>query len=426
MRKITRYEHEKLLYKDEDVCGTDTRLKERLSDDLGRIHSKKENEKYFSLIYNGVKFNSYVGLIQTRDFSISILPKAGFESLNQEEENAEEKQNEHNSIFKIFIELLVFCGHLRKAPRLFNIKTTYKNYENSLAELFIISFLDEVEDILDYGLLRGYKTVTKNNSYLKGKLNISDHISQNITKGNMQFNVTYQTYQYDNNYNSILYMALEYICSSTQFKRHQYRAQSLLLKFPKLKKINIHTVSLSKYTSDRRLYKYHIALEIAYNLLVSSITSHSAGKESFTILYNMNVLFQEYIYKLARKTGKHAVINQKRLFWKSTKGEKIERNIKPDIVVFKDADREKVDYIIEVKWVNPDDKSISRTYLSQIYTYSKIYENCPVYLMYPKTLESKNINGEFQSDEKPKIKSGIRYCNLVTNGKLNKEICEIT
>jgi|GEM_PF-2840621 5-methylcytosine-specific restriction enzyme subunit McrC len=406
MKQIEIREHEKLLFKD----YLDYKY---LNADLNKIYKTKDIEdKFFQTIPDGVKFKSYVGLIQTRDCTISILPKTGFEGLDKDKDK----------IYKLFIDLLVFCGHLRKAPKLFCITPEGNKGHNSMLDLFILSFLDEVEDILHFGLLRGYKTITENNTYLKGKLNVSQHISQNMGSGSNRFNVTFQTYHFDNDFNRLLYMALQHIAQEPKFKRYQSHANQLMAKFPGLSHKAVEKISMVKLLSDRRIEKYHVALEIAYNLLNQSNPAPSKGNDSFTILYNMNTLFQEYIYKLARHNGYNAVINEQEIFWSSLDNKESVK-IKPDVVLY---EGDKATKILEVKWVDWDKSSINRGYMSQIYTYSKVYKNIPVFLVYPKPNDKDPmaINGTFKIENELAM-GGIRFQSLVdstqSKPQLNKK-----
>lgn len=184
----------------------------------------KNNENFLSFKHkNTLKAKNYVGIIQTKSGTLEILPKCtnldsyknSTDSLNVAKEKLKNAYviNDKNELFVRF-SYSQDCKLLKdiKAKDFKNIKikkwrsfafnpktlliNMLKTLKNSpfkksqisslqiskmpLLEIFIAMFLDELDEIYKKGLKKDYISIEENRNFLKGKLQFSEHLKQNL------------------------------------------------------------------------------------------------------------------------------------------------------------------------------------------------------------------------------------------------------
>ena len=127
----------------------------------------KTKEKFFSVGNKRIKFNNYVGVIQVKNLTIEILPKAD----DQGEEKAS-KDKWHNAL----IIMLKECK-LIKLNTISNAKLKLKSA--SILDLYYDLFLSETEIVFKQGLRKNYRSIEENLNKVKGKILFTNHIRKN-------------------------------------------------------------------------------------------------------------------------------------------------------------------------------------------------------------------------------------------------------
>ncbi|MDR2582865.1 MAG: McrC family protein [Fibromonadaceae bacterium] len=385
---ITVFEHQSLKIDD---------LKLRKALEIFR--SDKKDFPYYSLIHNGVKFNSYVGVIQVGKTIIEILPKA-------------DKNNDENKWRNILIGMLrtVYDFDV-KAPT----QSSLKIKPNSILELYFEVFVKEVEYLLHTGLSKQYIKIENNLNSLKGKILFSKHIQKNLIH-KKKFFVNYTTYDKEHILHKLLYKTLKLLQKINTNPALQSKICALLLNFPEMPDIKVTENTFNKITYSRKTEAYRNAINIAKLLLLNYHPDIRGGSNSvLAIMFDMNKLWEEFVYKSLRKhlgnKGYEVKEQVSKLFWES-------RKIKPDIVIKKDNEY----WILDTKWKILDDnaKDINDNDLKQMFVYSLYFDAPKVALVYPTGRSYKNdsIKGGF---EKIPNETNNRACDLIFI-EVNKDI----
>lgn len=367
MRIFQVYEHETIMVGDmRNGVSFDQKHFVNLSERLG----KKDDSAFpfYSLVKyrqkDGIKFRQYVGAIQVDDLTIEILPKTDRGTGGQDWKS-----------------VLLFM--LSKVHRL-NISSETlapQHLRNStILDFIVLRFLNETETILHQGLIKTYREQSENLPSLKGRLLFSDQVSKNLVHKE-RFFVRHTVYDRSHVMNKILRQTLSLIADASSNTISRQRAAAFLDSFPELERINVDEQLFSRLSYDRKTQRYRDAMSLAELILFNNMPDLSSGrKDTFALLFDMNRLWEEFVYMTLRKhlSSQFSVNAQvKKRFWES-------KVIKPDIVLRELADKKRV-FILDTKWKQPDGMYPADGDLHQMYVYYKYFGAEKVALLYPST-----------------------------------------
>lgn len=375
-------------------------------DALVRYNEQYDN-RYFTPIYKGIKFSQYVGVIQVGKLTIEILPKA------------DNLKNNHAKWHKGLIGMLKVCRYLKLEG---STEANLKLQNANLLDLYIYTFLKEVELLLHQGLIKKYRLVQENSSALSGSLQFQKHISKNLVHKE-RFYIQHQTYDKVHLLHQILQAALSIIPTISSNNDLQDKIGRILLAFPKLPKRKINAPLFETIHLDRKTLHYQKALDLAKLLLLNFNPDLKSGQTNvLAILFDMNRLFEEYLFRiLKKKKGIVVKAQRSKYFWENKK-------IRPDIVLIKDGQT----FVLDAKWKMLQTAKPSDADLKQMYVYHQYWDALTTLLVYPKTNNLETISGKFRSpiqgtaeNKQTKLSCKLLFVELVDkHGHLRKEVAK--
>jgi 5-methylcytosine-specific restriction enzyme subunit McrC len=375
-RSIQVFEYEKLTLH-EDWRGR--KLEQRELDKLLEFNDNNKNN-YFTAIRDGVRFKNYVGVIQIGGLTIEILPKA---------DKNKSEDDDYEAWHGALLNMLKICKHI-------NVKSvseaSLKRKHNSLLDLYFEMYLDEVQSLLRMGLIKQYRRDSSNVLALKGRLDFNKNIQQNLIHQE-RFYTEHQIYDYENLINQILLKGLSILGDLTYDSQLKDRILQLRANFPDIKEIPIQKHHFDKVKENRKTASYTRALQIAKMIILNYSPDIKSGQENMlTLLFDMNKLWEEYIYRMLLRSKRDDItisFQNQQNFWEG-------RTIRPDLVLTKKTSGEDETYIIDTKWkvLNATKPKPSDDDLKQMYTYNMYWDAKKSMLLYP---NSKSINEEFGS-----------------------------
>lgn len=368
---ITVFEHEKLFF---NLKNEQEKL---LHNALELYHGNQT--PFFKLLRNGVQFNEHVGIIQIGKTTIEVLPKA--------DKSGEEKWRN------------LLIGMIKTVWG-FDVKSTgsslLKLKSNSILELYFELFISELEYLLHRGLIKRYRKNEGNQTSLKGALQFSKHITQNLVHKE-RFYVKYTQYSNEHTIHEILFKTIKLLAHTSSNPLLKGRIGALSLNFPEMKDIKVNESSFNKIVFDRKNQHYQTALEIAKLLLLNYHPDIIKGRNDvLALMFDMNSLWEQFILvTLKRKLKSHHVSAQvTKSFWKSISGNS--SKMRPDIILKCKESQE--NYVLDTKWKNLNGYNPSPEDLRQMYVYHLFYQAKKVALIYPSDQHSIQRGNYFRSE----------------------------
>lgn len=371
-------------------------------------YNESHKNKYFTLIYQGIQFKQYVGVIQVGELTIEILPKA-------DRDNKPDKSKWHG----VLLDMLKVCKYL-KTESISNARLKLKS--SNLLDIYIEHFLFETEKIVRKGLVKKYTKRQSNQNSLKGSLQFQKHFTANLVHKE-RFFVEHQVYDTEHLLHQILNEALLIIPNISRNPNFIDRIKRLQLLFPELARLKISDIHFEKIRLNRKTEHYQFAFAIARMLLLNYSPDVMSGRQNvIALLFNMNGLFEEYVFqKLKRVEELDVHRQQSKEFWE-------DRKVRPDIVVFKDE----ITYVLDTKWKVLPKAVPSDSDLKQMYVYNQYWNSPKTILIYPQVYGFPTKVGHFKhASNSENISMG---CDLVfvdildesgrLNGGLGEDIFE--
>jgi 5-methylcytosine-specific restriction enzyme subunit McrC len=406
-RLIQVFEYEKLtLFANDNLFGY--KLTQSELDKLYEFNDTSNNI-YFTAIRNGIKFKSYVGVIQIGSQTIEILPKA--------DRNISKDPTEYQLWSKALLKMLAYCNYIKvDSVSEANLHQRY----HSIIDLYFDLYLNEVSRLTHQGLIKKYRHKAENSGAFKGRIIFGKHIQQNLIHQEQTY-TSHQVYDYEHTINQILLRALSILNTLDIHSRLKDRIARIKLDFPEINEIAINKNHFEQVTINRKTLGYEEALKIAKMIILNYSPDIRSGHENMiALLFDMNKLWEEYVYRmLIRVKGDKYIVKfqDPKKFWEN-------KIIRPDLVV----ERKLLDgtlqyYIIDTKWKVITDSSPSGNDLQQMFTYNLYWNAEQSLLLYPRTHIESDISGSFHKKILEDNRCKIGFVSVLDEeGSLDLEI----
>lgn len=265
----------------------------RVFKQINKLYSKKSNEEdaVFRIYGNQIKTKQFVGIIKVGNQTIQILPKLISLKANLSAEKA------NSEIIKNLLFMLKYTKKLDiKETDLANLK---KN--NDLFEVIIYLFAKNLLEQLKFNLIKNYELKKDNLSYLKGKIQFSKQIKHNLINRS-KFYCEYDEF-IDNNLLNQIFKAT--IIKLIKFTKSNDNYKLLIncneilsdISLKKIKEKDLEKVKFTRFNAD-----YKPSFNLAKLLLFgNSVELSSKDINTFSILFDMNKLFEEFIAEFIHK-----------------------------------------------------------------------------------------------------------------------------
>ena len=389
-------------------------------DDKGRQFKEleefhKNNSDFFEYVNSHTlkSKGNYVGLIQTKSLVLEILPKV-YTSSNDEQNSRD-----------IFLNMLLKINDIPQAKD--GTNASVDTHEMNIFEVFITLFVNHVDEMIRKGIKSDYITVEDNLNYLKGKIQFSNHIRYNLAHKE-KFYVEYDEYIEDRVENRLLKTCIDFLLDKSTNSDNQSRLRQQLFFFDEVSySTNIEYDLSCVQNIHRGMEHYELPLKFTEIFLTNqSFTPIKGDNKAFSLLFQMNIIFERYVAKLLENCSlvvslETAMKGKYNLLTENNRNKK-KVSIEPDYIMNKDV-KNKNTIIGDAKWKlmeKENDTKLNPNDIYQVYSYLHYFDSDIGYIFTPKLLddseEHKIDEYKFQSmkDEPPKKKLYIYYVDLNT------------
>jgi 5-methylcytosine-specific restriction enzyme subunit McrC len=351
---------------------------------LFKYHDEHAAHKYFDMRHDGVRFNSYVGVIQAGDLTIEILPKV--DEVDDASDTTLHKWRD------VLLRMLRESGMLR-VESLSNALLREK--ENSLLDIYLALFLQEVEALLYRGLVKRYRHMEGQQLALRGAIQFGKHIARNLVHQE-RFYTRHQTYDHQHLHNQLIRQALLLLPRLTHSPALKGRTARALLQWAESPSIKVSAATFSRLSFDRKTEAYRPALVIARLLLLQYRPDLQGGtNDLIALLFNMNALWEQYLLRTLARLVPEATLVCKpsaKVLWQAVDGSSQTSKMEPDILV---ALPNGVRIVLDAKWKRPKNGQPAPGDIRQLYAYSQHYNANHAFLLYPHSASANPIKGAF-------------------------------
>lgn len=322
---------------------------------------------------NKITAQQYVGVVQVGDLTVEVLPK-----IDGIDDDAKIRRN--------LVAMLAAVRDLRISE---GDITRVATQRTGILEILIRIFCDKLFEQVHKGILRRYESRSENLNVVRGKIGITEQIRLNSTNPERMF-CHFDEFQENIPLNQILKACLRLLARTSLDSSNQRKINELLLVLDTVTDIPQSALPWHQVNFDRTTNRFEPIYKLAELFLRSTPPDISGGRaQGFSLFFEMNTLFEEYIGRIAKRTfqkeGVNIILQGPRRYLAVT--EKTQRKVfalKPDIVAIKDTAPV---WIMDTKWkalsLEETKEGVAQSDMYQMYAYAQRY-NCPdVMLLYP-------------------------------------------
>lgn len=323
---------------------------------------------------NSFSMQQYVGVIAFQDCTLEVLPKI---------DGVSEAVQIRGNLLKMLSEaydLPLYPGELSGLSR----------QRMNVLEIYIALYCSHLLKEAQRGLIHKYQREEQNIPYCKGKLLSSRQLRENLLHPE-RFYCSYDEFNANHILNALLKAALRVSLRISKVSENQRKIRQLLFLFDEVDDQTFSVSTLANINTDRTTSRFQPLVEMAKTIVQAhSPDVSTGGHAAYTMLFDMNKLFEEYIARCIsryfyRKESYSIKTQGPQLYLaQETDSLKPRFKLKPDITVL----RNNVPVcILDTKWKLLDSKEaklgISQGDIYQMLAYSSRYNTDENILLYP-------------------------------------------
>ena len=323
----------------------------------------------------------YVGAFQLGSHTVEVLPKVDGDAVNVRRNLV--------AMLAVALDLDISEGDVARVA--------VQNH--GILEILIRLFCDKLFAQVHRGLVRRYEGREENLPVLRGKLGIVEQIRLNAANPERLF-CRFDEFHEDNPLNQVLKAAIHMLLKASRELTNQRQLAELMLIFEGASDCPRESLPWARVVFDRLSERYRPCFKLAELFLKGTPPDVTGGAvQGFSLFFDMNTLFEEYIGRLAVRVfgplGYRVTLQGPQQYLAFNEDlKRLAFAMKPDVVGHLNS---KTAWILDAKWkqlsMEEAKDGVAQSDLYQMYAYANCY-GCPdVVLLYPHHKELGPIAG---------------------------------
>jgi 5-methylcytosine-specific restriction enzyme subunit McrC len=326
----------------------------------------------------GLRAHGVVGVIAAEGCALEILPKIDFPGHPAE--------TAIGSIRRRLVHMLAVALDIRIDPG----QVTALDYQReTLLELLVRLFTEKLVGAVRQGMPRRYVADADDLAALRGRLDVTRQFTV-LAANPSRLACRYDALSPDIALNRIMKAAVTRLSRIARSADNQRRLRELAFAYADIAEVAIPALRWDDVVLDRTNERWRQLFNLARLLLGDRFQTTSAGGSSgFSLLFEMNTLFEEYVARVAARAVAGSdlkIVSQGgRLYCLKTDNGGLFQT-KPDILVKRGG---RVIQIIDTKWkriarrIDDKKQGISQADVYQMMAYGRLYDCSRLTLLYP-------------------------------------------
>ena len=327
----------------------------------------------------GLRARGVVGVIAAQGYALEVLPKIDIPG----EDGAEAT----GSIRRRLVHMLAVALDLKiDAGQV----TALDWQRETLLEILIRLFSEKLVDAVRQGMPRRYVEHADDLPNLRGRLNVRRQFTALAVEPS-RLACRFDALTPDIALNRIMKAAVMRLSRIARTTDNQRRLRELAFAYADVYDVPVAALRWDEVTLDRTNSRWRELLSLARLLLGDRFQTTSAGgSDGFSLLFEMNTLFEEYVARMLRRTlagtDLHVVSQGGRLYCLETDDRRGLFQTRPDILIKRGN---AVVQVIDTKWkriaprMDDPKKGVSQADVYQMMAYGRLYGCDQLMLLYP-------------------------------------------
>jgi 5-methylcytosine-specific restriction enzyme subunit McrC len=342
--------------------------------------NREEVQHFLQFLHKNkeLKSNKFVGVIHFEDQTINLLPKIFY--------NGTETTPEYVKIINSHV--LWWLSYCRKL-RFPNYLSGLNSQQADFFEILIYLFSKYTKELLNSSIYQKYIEVENELSYVKGSINFSEYINQNLARGrNHKVNCRYDSFEMDNPFNQCIKSVTRLLLSATKDHQNKRNLNDILFLLDEVSDITISSEECKRIQFNPMLMDFETVRDYCVLFLENCVSfNYKNDLKLFAFLLPMEYVFEDFIYGFidtelegvkAKSQAKYA-LDELNLF-----------GLKPDLLL--EVNGKKIIADTKYKMVYDDsiDKKngISQNDLYQMVAYAIRFKATEIKLLYPNSVKN--------------------------------------
>jgi 5-methylcytosine-specific restriction enzyme subunit McrC len=319
-----------------------------------------------------------VGVVAAEGCALEILPKI--------ESRGDPQENQVGNIRRRLVHMLAVALDMRIDSGQF---TALDWQRDTLLEILIRLFSERLVEAVRKGMPRRYVEEEDDLAILRGRLNVTRQFTT-LAANPSGLACRFDALSPDIALNQIMKAAVTRLARIARSTANQRRLRELAFAYVDIADVPVAALRWDQLVLDRTNARWHELLNMAKLLLGERFQTTSAGSsKGFSLLFEMNTLFEEYMARIIRRalagSDLRVVSQGGRLYCLETENGGLFQT-KPDILIKR---QRQVVQVIDTKWkriaaqVNDKKQGVSQADVYQMMAYGRLYNCSRLTLLYP-------------------------------------------